>query len=388
MNDESKYRVLFESSRDGIALIDAETGLIVDCNKEYQLLTGKPIEELIKMKVWDTRPPEQREAGKRAFEKIIAQGYGGANLDYIRKDGYTIHSSFISRVLTIDGKKYVQSLVRDDTDRVNKEKELDQYRNRLEQMVRIRTQELTNLVTKLEKSVQESKSKQAQIALFESKLRDLTIEYVKAQENERKLLAAELHDRVVQDLVHICHQIGEILEDTPGSLRSSVLEVLAGVKSTLNETRSVMKSLYPVTLTRYGLIEMIKQELETLEDKTGLKVRMTNTLSLRLIPHIETALYRVFHEAILNIIKHSQTSTKVVVAVEDGGGVVNMMIADDGKGFDTESILTGEPGGIEGMQQRIELLGGTFRIKSSPIEGTTVLVSIPMTPAGDQNNKS
>lgn len=387
MENEAKYQMLFESSRDGIALIDADTGVIVDCNKEYQSLTGKPIEELTKMKVWETRPPEQQEAGKKAFEKIIEQGYGGANLDYVRNDGYTIHTSFISRVLTIDGKKYVQSVVRDDTDRVNKEKELDQYRYRLEQMVQVRTRELTSIVTKLEESVQECKLKQTQITTFERKLRDLTIEYVKAQENERKLLAAELHDRVVQDLVHICHQIGEILEDTPGSRRASVLEVLGSVKSTLNETRSVMKSLYPVTLARYGLIEMIKQELEALEDKTGLNVQMTNTLSARLSPHIETTLYRVFHEAILNAMKHSQTSKRVLVDVGDRGDTVHMKIADDGKGFDTESILTGEPGGIEGMRQRVELLGGTFNIKSSPIEGTTVLVAIPMAHTGYEDIK-
>ncbi|MEL7563224.1 PAS domain-containing sensor histidine kinase [Dehalogenimonas sp. 4OHTPN] len=381
MEKEARYQMLFDNSRDGIALIDAESGLIVDCNKEYQSLTGKTFEELIKMKVWETRPPDQQTAGEMVFREILKRGYGGANLDYVREDGYTVHTGFISRLITIDGKSYVQSLVRDDTERVNKEKELDQYRHRLEEMVQIRTRELTGIVEKLEASIQDSKSKQDQIIRFEHKLRNLTLEYVKAQESERRLLAAELHDRVVQDLVHICHYLSEVLEEATGSQKFQVDEVLQFVRSTLNETRNIMKSLYPVTLTRYGLIELIKQELRLLEDKTGLKVQMTGGLNTRLAPQIETALYRVFHEAILNIMKHSLTSTQVIVSVENSGGIVNLRVSDDGKGFDIDSILTGESGGIEGMRQRIELLGGTFKINSHLTQGTSIDVAVPLEPA-------
>ncbi|MEN8614760.1 PAS domain-containing sensor histidine kinase [Dehalogenimonas sp. THU2] len=382
MEKEAKYQMLFDNSRDGIALIDAETGRIVDCNKEYRLLTGKTFEELIKMRVWETRPPEQQAAGEKVFKEIVERGYGGANLDYLREDGYIVHTSFISRLLAIDGKKYIQSLVRDDTERVNKEKELDQYRNRLEEMVQVRTRELTGIVEKLEASIRDSKLKQDQIAFFERKLRDLTLEYIKAQENERKLLAAELHDRVVQDLVHICHYLSEVLEETAGSQKLQVYEVLQLIRSTLNETRSIMKSLYPITLTRYGLIELIKQELRLLEDKTGLKVQMTSNLNTRLVPQIETALYRVFHEAILNIVKHSLTSTQVIVSVESNGEIVSLRISDDGKGFDIDSILNGESGGIEGMRQRIELLGGSFKINSHLTQGTAIDVAVPFEPSG------
>lgn len=111
---EARYRAIFAGARDGIVMMDAETGLIADCNPEFERQCGRPLAELRTLHIWELRPAEQRAAARRKFEEIRDAGEGGGSgLDFERPDGSRLPIEFVSRSIRIGGCDYLQSISRD-----------------------------------------------------------------------------------------------------------------------------------------------------------------------------------------------------------------------------------------------------------------------------------
>jgi two-component system sensor histidine kinase/response regulator len=122
---EKKYRALFNQARDGIALIDVETGQIIDCNTEFENQTGRRLKELKQMKIWETRPAEKVDMAKKKFLAIRERGAGDSNeLEFQKPNGEIVHVDFVSKVVKIQDKEYVQSIVRDIGERKRAEEDL------------------------------------------------------------------------------------------------------------------------------------------------------------------------------------------------------------------------------------------------------------------------
>jgi len=115
---EVRFRALYNESRDGIALIDRETGLIVDSNPEFQRQTGRTPAQLRKLKTWELRPPGQRKAARALFDETREKGEGGSDeLEFLRPDGTTVPIEFLTKEVTIGDKRFLQSVTRDITGR-------------------------------------------------------------------------------------------------------------------------------------------------------------------------------------------------------------------------------------------------------------------------------
>ncbi len=126
-DSEKKYRALFDEARDGIVLIDAETGLVVDCNREWERQTGRSLVELGGMRIWELLPPGQVEAAREKFSEIQEKGFGAsAELSYLRPDGARTPFEFNSKRVEIGGRQYHQSVTRDITERKQMEEHLQQ----------------------------------------------------------------------------------------------------------------------------------------------------------------------------------------------------------------------------------------------------------------------
>ncbi|MBI2201617.1 MAG: GAF domain-containing sensor histidine kinase [Armatimonadetes bacterium] len=203
---------------------------------------------------------------------------------------------------------------------------------------------------------------------------------ISAHEDERRRIARELHDEAGQALTALILNL-QVAEQSEKPLPPQQLARLRGIaEDTLAELRRMIYDLRPSILDDLGLAAAIRwYAKETIEPK-GVQVTMSiSGLNERLPSYIETAVFRIVQEALTNVLKHaSATHTTVEVAHRDSR--VQMVIFDDGQGFDLSSVSTHREGGMGllGMRERAELLGGTLTIHSEPGGGTRLEVAIPV----------
>ncbi|ADJ26814.1 multi-sensor signal transduction histidine kinase [Dehalogenimonas lykanthroporepellens BL-DC-9] len=201
--------------------------------------------------------------------------------------------------------------------------------------------------------------------------------YINAQDEEREWLSFEVHDRVIQPMAAIYQQLQGIVpaaERCPET-QYGLSRAIELTDQVIRETRSVMKELYPSTLNRYGLPGIIGEELERFRHETGCQVIFNLDPAYRSQPQLEKTLYRVFHEALLNIRKYA-AAPRVTVSLKRQGNLTIMRVADNGIGFDP-GRMNDKPGGLASMRRRTELLGGIFEIKSRPGMGTIIVSQLP-----------
>ncbi|UCD08496.1 MAG: PAS domain S-box protein [Dehalococcoidales bacterium] len=122
---EERYRGIFNEARDGIVLVDVNTGMITECNPEFEKQTGRTQEQLKEMKIWELRPPEKIQAAFKKFNEISKEGIGeSGELEFSKPDGDIVYIEFLSKKVTIEGKDYLQSVTRDVSERRQMEENL------------------------------------------------------------------------------------------------------------------------------------------------------------------------------------------------------------------------------------------------------------------------
>lgn len=201
-----------------------------------------------------------------------------------------------------------------------------------------------------------------------------------AREDEQRRAARDLHDQVGQTLSALTLTIKAACEAAtlpPATLcRLEEALRLAGILG--RDIHELATRLRPAVLDAFGLHAALRQLLADWSHHCGVAVDLEAAWlkSKRLAADIETTLYRVTQEALTNVARHAQ-ATHVSVVVESNAGNVIAVIEDNGRGFDLAEPEAGRMG-IEGMRERVMLVGGTFDIESAPGAGTTVFVSIPV----------
>jgi two-component system sensor histidine kinase UhpB len=206
-----------------------------------------------------------------------------------------------------------------------------------------------------------------------------------AQEAERKQLARELHDQVGQNLAGLglnLSMIWEQLAEAPfetGPIQVRLDDSRALVEQITVQVRDVMANLHPPVLDDYGLAAALRWYGARLAERTGLTVTVQGEEPLlRLAAPVENSIFRIAQEALTNVVKHAQAS-QVTLTLAEEQGLVRLIIADDGRGFDLSSLAEhqGRLGwGLLTMADRAEVVGGRCRIESIPGGGTRVVVEI------------
>lgn len=224
--------------------------------------------------------------------------------------------------------------------------------------------------------------KKAEEALRESekKIRGLAEASVRAQEEERHWVAGEVHDRIAQTLVAVHQQLQALDSATQSdpSAQRLVNRALELQHQAIHETRNIMSDLYLPTLDQYGLVTVMEEELNHFQKDTGCETRIDADYPERPPRHVEGVLYRIFHEALVNVKKHGAGTGRVAVSVRQEDGNVGIVVRDDGPGFDVaQATQSRRYGGLVSMRRRAEIIGGTFQVESSPGQGTTVSFSVP-----------
>jgi signal transduction histidine kinase len=246
---------------------------------------------------------------------------------------------------------------------------VEQANQELERRVEERTHELNGLYSQL----------RAREAWREELLRKV----ISAQEDERKRLARELHDETSQTLSALAMKIETALAAWPSEpSRQRLVEARGLTVRTLEELHRLIFDLRPSVLDDLGLLSAIRWYAERHLEPLGVAVRCEfSGFGNRLMPELETALFRVAQEAITNIEKHSGAETVLIQCLERDN-VISIEIEDDGKGFSPESLpppAARERGlGLLGMRERVELFGGTLELDSAPGSGTRIAVTVPI----------
>ena len=157
------------------------------------------------------------------------------------------------------------------------------------------------------------------------------------------------------------------------------------VSQSINSVRRLILDLGPAVLDQLGLLPSFKVYASQFSARTGIKVEVRGKDSLEMPKVYETALFRVFQGALSNVAKHSKAKRVEITAKTIKGSIIQMTIEDNGVGFVTTRRHAKHMFGLAAMQERIETLGGQFRLKSrqaSPKDrrsGTRIDVDLPLT---------
>ena len=285
-----------------------------------------------------------------------------------------------------------QYQVRDDA------RELEQARDQLEERVRERTAELRESNKMLEEKIFETEAAEERAHLL---LREL----VTAQETERARIARDLHDELGQQVTSLRLHLGQIERDLSVESKASAKQSLVALDREAEKIDTQISFLAwkirPTTIEELGLAKALSGYVREWSRNfdVAAEFRSAGRADGRLLPEIETNVYRIAQEALNNIAKYAD-ATRVAVLLTLNDKELSLIVEDDGRGFDTSATARSKNGhgsrshrtangsggaatrsqgglGLSGMQERAALLGGSVQIESTLAQGTTVYVRIP-----------
>jgi PAS domain S-box-containing protein len=207
---------------------------------------------------------------------------------------------------------------------------------------------------------------------------------LEAQETERRHLARELHDEVMQTLTALQMNL-DLLADQQPTMSSTLSTSMALVDDLVEQVRTVSLELRPIVLDELGLAPALEWYCQHQVLKLGLHAHYTcDPVLPRPSSTVETACFRVVQEAITNVVKHAQVQ-EVWVDLHCEDGILHLTIQDQGVGFDVQAIhqrVAESVGvGLRGMAERLQLIGGRLDIRSTPGKGTEIHAWVALPPA-------
>ncbi len=224
------------------------------------------------------------------------------------------------------------------------------------------------------------------VKLDELQLRQqLSVRVIKAQEEERLRVAREIHDGPAQSMANVVLR-AEICEKLmsvePDKVKQELYDLKEMVKESLNEVRKIIFDLRPMVLDDLGVVPTLRRFIAELQNRNEMSIELVvlGGEERRLSGALEVAVFRIVQEALNNINKHAD-ARRAMIKLEVLPGKVNISIADDGRGFETDPFVTDatmDCYGLLGMRERVELLEGEIKISSASGQGTEILVSIPI----------
>ncbi len=334
-NELLKYKTIFQETKHGLALIDYNSGKIIEANFEFEEQTGRAIEYLKKLTIWEVRPINKQAQAKKIHEQAKANGYAeSTELDFERPNGEIVHIGYYSKLITLGGKKYLLCITRDITDSakevkkiVDNQKLLQKQRDELESFASTIAHDIRGKL-----QVISTYNELAEDSFYRSKINEQIDAIVKFLES-LLILAKE----------------GEII----GELK----------KINLNE-----------------MFEDLIQKVFTLNPKIKVEID-----KLPILIGDPQKLHQVFENIMINAAKHAKASL-ITISGETVGDKVIIMISDNGKGMDYKTIEKIHHAwdtkkyttlGLMIVKKIIDAHNGSVSFTSKLNEGTTFRIELP-----------
>lgn len=340
---EEKFRSVTQTALDAIVSADS-SDRIVSWNNGAEIMFGYSETEALGQSLAMLMPEQHREAYCKALERYRVMGAESrvaerkVELYGLRKNGAEFPLELSLSTWKAEGEFFYSGILRDITERVQ--------------------------------------AKEARIHLQQ---RLLT-----AQEEERRRISRELHDRMGQHLPALMLGLKALenagREPPPADLLPRLQDLAAGIA---RDVHDMSRDLRPMALDDFGLQVALKHYAEEWSERHKITVDFhADVLTKeRLAPQIEITLYRVAQEALTNIVKHSNARHASVI-LERRPADITLLVEDDGQGFNVEAVMETpvihRRLGLLGMQERVTLAGGTLKIESDAGSGATVIARIPI----------
>lgn len=215
-------------------------------------------------------------------------------------------------------------------------------------------------------------------ALQEAQRRLLT-----EREEERKALARDLHDSVIQDLLGMNYRLEDLESSNQNvSQHNELSEIRTQIRQVVSDLRQVCRDLRPPTIDNHGLSSAIPSLVQEWEERTGIPAKIEVARKFGRLPEwIELSVFRIIQEGLSNVSKHSEASEVQISLKKTAGGQLIIRIADNGRGIDHTPDLAdfsaNKHFGLVGISERVALLDGTMDISSSIEGGFSLEVELP-----------
>jgi signal transduction histidine kinase len=201
------------------------------------------------------------------------------------------------------------------------------------------------------------------------------------QENERQRIAGELHDSLVQNLLVAKNRslLGMKNPADPERVTRELSEISNALTDAIDEVREIAHNLRPYQLDRLGLTQALQSLAEKLNESSAVKFSTgIENIDDLFTAEANTIIYRIVQESVNNILRHADASDASIAVRRNPSGV-DIIVRDNGRGFRNDHATTSHAAGfgLNGMEQRAKMLGGTVTVDSAADSGTTISVTIP-----------
>jgi PAS domain S-box-containing protein len=239
------------------------------------------------------------------------------------------------------------------------------------------------------KDISERKKSEQELMQSHERLRDLASHLQVVREEERALIAREIHDELGQALTALKMDIYWLRHRLPGEKQSLIdkAHVMSKlIDRTVQSVRRIYAELRPGLLEDFGLCAAIEWEAGEFSKRTDIECEILSNPKDMILPQgLSTAIFRIFQETLTNITRHAN-ATKVRITLTKNTDSLKMCVSDNGKGIDDREIFEPKSFGIIGMRERAHYLSGNLSISGNS-NGTTVEVTIPIDPKGNVDDK-
>ncbi len=379
---------IVDSSEDAIISKTLE-GVITSWNSGAERLFGYTAEETIGQSISMIIPHERRDEEI----SILARLGQGKRIDHfdtirVRKDGSKLEISLtISPIRDASGKIIGASkIARDIAGRKRIERELHESEQRFRSLAGA-------LDTQVQFRTQELQRRNAEILQQSDQLRDLSARLMRAQDEERRRIALELHDSVGQNLAALGMTLARLEDDAkrnPARFSEGVKDAKDLIQNLTQEIRTTSYLLHPPMLDELGLRSALLWYVEGLAKRSdlGIEVNIPDNLE-RLSPEMELAIFRLVQESLTNIHRHSESKTAVIRIAREGG-FIYAEVQDRGKGMSQDRFAEVQAQavglGIRGMKERVRQSRGELTIDSNAL-GTKVSAIFPVSAPESREKK-
>jgi PAS domain S-box-containing protein len=383
--NEERFRLLIEGVQEYAIFHLDPTGHVVSWNAGAERLKGYRAEEIIGKHFSVFYAQEDVERGEP--DKILKEAEKRGQIKHegwrFRKDGSRFWANAVATALrSPDGNVYgFAKVTRDMTEEREKEEALIKAKELLELRADQRAATLIKVNNELRVEVAERERAEEHLRISLEQLRALAARLQQVREEERTLIAREIHDELGQACTAVKMDLALIGRKTTKrqtQLRAKVDSANHLVDDMIVTLRRIASELRPRTLDHLGLTAALEWQAQEFESRTGIRCSITLPQGpITLDAERSTAIFRIFQESLTNVARHAHASS-VEARLEKQGDQLFFQVHDNGKGFDAEETKGRKSLGLVGMQERAVVLNGELKIEGVPGAGTSLTLRIPL----------